>query len=162
MSPLKTLFISLKIKRSSLYSLQSMMGINFPLMDYSKFVTNVCNTASIRETNAHSDAFRLADHFRLNPENFAQDTNNPLQCLCLIISLGRFWLIILFGSIILDLMIKSQFDNSVCNWDKYYNQSTPVVPDNWFLLFISVLGILIILLVCIKVLLLYANAKCFA
>lgn len=131
--PIENVVYQLKNQRSSLYSLQSMMGINFPLMDYSHFVSNVCNTASIRETNAHADAFRLADHFRLNPENFAQDSDNPAA---MDYAPNNFpWQILAYNTIwqyYFRLDDKSQFDNSVCNWDKYYNQSTPVVPDNWF------------------------------
>lgn len=130
--PFENVIYQLKNQRSSLFNLSNMQGINFPVMDYSAFINSITTGTHYADFLRH-DAFRLADHFRLNCENFAYDLNNP--------SLFSYapnnfpYQVLAYKTIYqyyYRLDDKSVF-NTDGNWDKYYSASSPVtVNDDFF------------------------------
>ena len=130
--PFENVIYQLKNQRSSLFNSANLQDINFPLLDYPALITNICSYQS-GTSKERFDAYRLADHFKLNPDNFAFDSNNP--------SLWSYapkffpWQLLAYHTIwqyYYRLDDKSPFYNGRANWDKYYD-TTSVTADTWFM-----------------------------
>lgn len=131
----QTLF-SLKSAQSSNYTLSSFMNNNFPLFDYSGYI------ADIKQNHAtddyHAQAFRLADMLGLEAENFCTWSSSGGARQPWIEYKPNFfpWQILAYHTIyqyFYRLDDKSQFDNSFCNWDKYYATSSAIKPAVGFM-----------------------------
>ena len=79
--PFENVIYQLKNQRSSLFNTANLQSLNFPLFDYPAFITSACTGTNATSWLRHQ-AYRLADHFRLNPDNFAYDANNPTLWSC--------------------------------------------------------------------------------
>lgn len=125
--PFEQTMFSLRSAQSNFYGLGQdyFTNNNFPKFDYNDFVTQVINTAN-PTNDYHADAFRLADVLGLNPINFtganALDQSQyvpsffPYQLLAYHTIYQYYY----------RLDDKTQFQNSYCNWDSYYNNSIDV------------------------------------
>lgn len=124
--PFENSVYSLNHFRSSFYNVHSedIMKDKFPLFDYGTFVGSTILTDN-PDNDFHADAFRLADLFGLYPRNFtgvesAEKTNFasffPYQLLAYHTIFEYYY----------RLDDKSQFDNILCNFDKYYDNSAQV------------------------------------
>ena len=124
--PFENTFFSLSNLQSSNYFTPDLQNNNFPLFDFSTFCSD------LRLNHGHSDytadAFRMCDLFGFNPQ-------------CIIDGLKRSqsaytpsffpWQILAYHTIYqyyYRLDDKDSFANDFCNWDKYYNSTTPVTP----------------------------------
>ena len=104
---------------------------DFPLFDYQDFITNVIGVSN-PANDYHADAFRLADLLGLCPDNFTvaslQSTYAP----------SFFpWQLLAYHTIYqyyYRLDDKSQFENSYCNFDKYYNATAAVKMTRDFMM----------------------------
>lgn len=119
--PFENVIYQLKNQRSSLFNTASLQDINFPLFDYPALINHVCGS-SINTSEIRHDSYRLADHFRLNADNFAYDANNATLWSCA----PKFfpWQLLAYHTIFeyyYRLDDKTQFRNDYCNWDKYYD-----------------------------------------
>ena len=122
--PFEQSYFELVDSQSSFYTQSSLQGANFPLFDYSSYVTSVNSSGIVN--NYRQNAFRFADFMQLNPFNFAGSAfrspygYNP----------NFFpWQVLAYHAIfeyVYRLDDKSQFSNTRFNWDKYYSNTTPV------------------------------------
>ena len=124
--PFENTIFNLKNLQSSLYNLANLQNNNFPLFDFSSYVTLVTGS-SLQRSKIHFDAFRLADMLDLNAAALAFDSNNP--------SLQDYkpsffpWQLLAYHTIFeyyYRLDDKTQFVNSICNFDQYYASTSAV------------------------------------
>ena len=124
--PFENTIFSLKNLQSSLYNLANLQNNNFPLFDYASYVSLVTGS-SLQRSKIHFEAFRLADMLDLNAPCLAFDSNNP--------SLHNYspsffpWQLLAYHTIFeyfYRLDDKSQFVNSICNFDQYYSSTSAV------------------------------------
>ena len=124
--PFEQTMFSLKNAQSNFYDIfGSLQNDNFPKFDYNDFVTQVINVSN-PTNDYHADAFRLADVLGLNPINFTGA--NALNQAAYVPSFFPYQLLA-YHTIFqyyYRLDDKSQFENSYCNWDSYYNSTSPV------------------------------------
>ena len=125
--PFEQTMFSLNNAQSSFYDLFTGQFQNntFPKFDYNDFVTQVINVSN-PTNDYHADAFRLADVLGLNPINFTGA--NALNQAAYVPSFFPYQLLA-YHTIFqyyYRLDDKSQFENSYCNWDSYYNSTSPV------------------------------------
>ena len=128
--PFENTVFSLKNLQSSNYNLANLMNNNFPLFDYSSYQTLI-TSSSLQRSVIHSDAFRLADMLDLNGENFAKDTRSASTFNPRTEYTPSFfpWQILAYHTIYqyyYRLDDKSQFVNSLCNFDQYYASTSAV------------------------------------
>ena len=119
---------------SSFFAYSQFMNNNFPLFDYSAYITTIKTSYATSEVRAQ--AFRLADMFGLNAENFCTWSGQRSQPWLDYAPSFFPWQILSYHAIyqyFYRLDDKSQFNNQVCNWDRYYNQSTPISPNADFM-----------------------------
>lgn len=133
--PFEQTMFSLRSAQSNFYGLGPgyFTNNNFPRFDYNDFVTQVINVSN-PTNDFHADAFRLADLLGLNPINFtganALDQAGyvpgffPYQLLAYHTIYQYYY----------RLDDKSQFENSYCNWDSYYNNSIAVKMPREFMM----------------------------
>lgn len=115
---------------SSFFAYSQFMNNNFPLFDYSNYISVLKTNYATNEDRA--EAFRLADMFGLNAENFCTWSGQRAQPWLDYAPSFFPWQILSYKAIFqyfYRLDDKSQFDNQGCNWDRYYNQSTPITPS---------------------------------
>lgn len=119
---------------SSFFAYSQFMNNNFPLFDYANYISVLKTSYPTGEERA--EAFRLADMFGLNAENFCTWSGQRAQP-WLDYSPSFFpWQILSYKAIFqyfYRLDDKSQFNNQGFNWDRYYNQSTPITPSADFM-----------------------------
>ena len=129
--PFENTIFSINQLQSSLYNLNNLQNNNFPLFNYSGFVTTITNS-TYQRTSAHMDAFRLADMFDLNAPCMAFDANNP--------SLNDYkpsffpWQLLAYHTIFnyyYRLDDKTQFSHACCNYDKFYASTSAVDGNNF-------------------------------
>lgn len=117
-----TLF-SLDNIQSSMYIKDYLRNNDFPLFDYSNYIDNLLSVDDVENKSVqHADAFRLADLFGLQPNNFL---SSPLVTKYI----PNFfpYQILAYNTIFqyyYRLDDKSSFTNSQCNIDYYYGQQT--------------------------------------
>ena len=119
---------------SSFFAYSQFMNNNFPLFDYSAYINTVKTNYASSEVRAQ--AFRLADMFGMNAENFCTWTGQRAQPWLEYAPSFFPWQILSYHAIFqyfYRLDDKSQFNNQVCNWDRYYNQPTPINPNADFM-----------------------------
>lgn len=119
---------------SSFFAYSQFMNNNFPLFNYSDYISVI--KTSYATKNQRAEAFRLADMFGLNAENFCTWSGQRVQPWLDYAPSFFPWQILSYKAIFqyfYRLDDKSQFDNQGCNWDRYYNQSTPVTPSADFM-----------------------------
>lgn len=119
---------------SSFFAYSQFMNNNFPLFDYSAYINTLKTNYATTEERA--EAFRLADMFGLNAENFCTWSGQRAQPWLDYAPSFFPWQILSYKAIFeyfYRLDDKSQFNNQGCNWDRYYNQSTPITPSADFM-----------------------------
>ena len=125
--PFEQTMFSLKNFRSNFYDVfnANLKNNAFPVFDYNDFVTQVINVSN-PTNDYHTDAFRLADLMGLNPVNFTgANALNQVQYVPNFFP----WQLLAYHTIFqyyYRLDDKSQFENSYCNWDKYYDSTSAV------------------------------------
>lgn len=139
--PFENTMFSLKNLQSSNFNMATQQNNNFPLMDYLGYINDIHTN---HETgDAHADAYRLADLLGLNASSFLKQSSNPLDLRSA--NANTFytpnffpWQLLAYNTIgfyysgyFLD--DKSQFINSLCNWDQYYATSSLIVPSAQFM-----------------------------
>lgn len=130
--PFENTIYSLRNFRSSNYNLFTTLRNNdFPLFDYTDFITNVINSEN-PDNDYHADAFRLADIMGLKPSNFlgsaAPSVANPTPFFPY--QLLAYHTIFQYYYRLDD---KSQFENQFSNWDKFYDNTENVRMDRDFM-----------------------------
>lgn len=124
--PFENTIFSLKNLQSSLYNMANLQNNNFPLFDYSSYITLVTGS-TLQRSKIHFEAFRLADMLDLEPQNLAFDSNNP--------AMHNYhpsffpWQLLAYHTIFeyyYRLDDKTQFVNSLCNFDQYYASTSAV------------------------------------
>ena len=128
--PFENTIFSLKNLQSSNYNLASLMNNNFPLFDYASYQSLITGS-SLQRSVIHSDAFRMADMLDLNGENFAKDTRSASTFNPRTEYTPSFfpWQILAYQTIYqyyYRLDDKSQFGNSLCNFDQFYASTSAV------------------------------------
>ena len=122
--PFEQTIFSLKDLQSSLYTIASLQNINFPLLNYVTYVTNVKGTST--SLNHLPDAFRFADYMQLSPLNFVGTTLRNVNSY----EPNFFpWAVLAYHAIfqyVYRLDDKTQFANDLFNWDKYYATTSPI------------------------------------
>ena len=138
--PFEQTMFSLKEIQSSNYSLSSLMNNNFPLFDYSTYISNILTNDTL--TDYRVDAFRMADLFGLNAMDFTKSVSSPSTDPRALNNLFKYspsffpWQILAYHTIYqyyYRLDDKSQFANDFSNWDKYYGTSSPITPTHEFM-----------------------------
>lgn len=132
--PFEQTMFSLNQAQSNFYDLFSSQFTNnaFPKFDYDDFVSQVINVSN-PTNDYHADAFRLADVLGLNPINFTGA--NALDQASYVPAFFPYQLLA-YHTIFqyyYRLDDKSSFENSYCNWDKYYNSSDNVKMSRDFM-----------------------------
>lgn len=131
--PFENVTFSLNNIQSSNYNPASLQNNNFPLFNYSAFISTL--KTSYASSDYRSDAFRLADLFGLDAMNMCTATTSPSTDPTALNVLMQYspnffpWQILAYHTIFnyyYRLDDKSQFDNTICNWDKYYSSSSAV------------------------------------
>ena len=140
--PFENVSFSLKNLQSSNYNMANLQNNNFPLFNYSAFIATL--KSSYASSDYRSDAFRLADLFGLDAMNLCTATTSPSTDPTALNVLMQYapsffpWQILAYHTIFnyyYRLDDKSQFDNSICNWDKYYSASSAVsITDPAFMM----------------------------
>lgn len=140
--PFENVTFSLSNIQSSNYTASNLQNNNFPLFDYSSFISTL--KSSYAASDYRSDAFRLADLFGLDAMNMCTATTSPSTDPTALNGLMQYspsffpWQILAYHTIFqyyYRLDDKSQFSNSNCNWDKYYSSSSPVaITDPTFMM----------------------------
>ena len=129
--PFENTIFSINQLQSSLYNLNNLQNNNFPLFDYSGFVTTITGS-TYQRTSLHMDAFRLADMLDLNAPCMAFDANNP--------TLNDYkpsffpWQLLAYHTIFnyyYRLDDKTQFSHACCNYDKFYASTSAVDGNNF-------------------------------
>lgn len=126
--PSENVLFSLKNLQSTNYVSSLVLNDSFPLWDYNSFVNNIIN--SYPESGNRQDSFRLADLFGLNPTNFLELDSTSVLPKKFAPNFFPYQLLV-YHTIFqyyYRLDDKSQFSNSLCNFDKYYN--TEVAPGD--------------------------------
>ena len=132
--PFENTIFSINQLQSSLYNLNNLQNNNFPLFDYSGFVTTITGS-TYQRTSFHMDAFRLADMLDLNAPCMAFDANN--------LSLNDYkpsffpWQLLAYHTIFnyyYRLDDKTQFRHACCNYDKFYASTSAVDGTNYEML----------------------------
>ena len=133
--PFEQTMFSLRSAQSNFYGLGQGYFTNnaFPKFDYNDFVTQVINVSN-PTNDYHADAFRLADLFGLNAVNFTgANTLEQSQYLPAFFP----YQLLAYHTIYqyyYRLDDKTQFENSYCNWDSYYNNSINVKMPRDFMM----------------------------
>lgn len=139
--PFENTMFSLKNLQSSNYNMATQMNNNFPLLDYVGLINDIHTNHELGDV--HADAYRLCDLLGLNASSWLKQTTNPLD-----LRYGNQftfyapsffpWQLLAYNTIgfyysgyFLD--DKSQFINSLCNWDQYYATSSLIVPSAQFM-----------------------------
>ena len=129
--PFENTIFSINQLQSSLYNLNNLQNNNFPLFDYSGFVTTITGS-TYQRTSRHMEAFRLADMLDLNAPCMAFDSNN--------VSLNDYkpsffpWQLLAYHTIFnyyYRLDDKTQFSHACCNYDKFYASTSAVDGSNF-------------------------------
>lgn len=125
--PFEQTMFSLKNFRSNFYDVfnANLKNNAFPVFDLNDFITQVINVHN-PTNDYHTDAFRLADLMGLNPVNFTGA--NALNQGKNVVDFFP-WQLLAYHCIFqyyYRLDDKHQFENSYCNWDKYYNATAAV------------------------------------
>lgn len=122
--PFEQSYFELTDTQSSFYTTSALMGANFPLFDYSAYVTSVASAGNAN--NIKQNAFRFADFMQLNPFNFC---NTAFKSAYGYTPNFFPWQALAYHAIfeyVYRLDDKTNFSNARFNWDKYYATSTPV------------------------------------
>ena len=140
--PFENVTFSLNNIQSSNYNPASLQNNNFPLFDYSSFISTL--KTSYASSDYRADAFRLADLLGLDAMNMCTAATSPSTDPTALNVLMQYspsffpWQILAYHTIFnyyYRLDDKSQFDNTICNWDKYYTVSGNVtITDPAFMM----------------------------
>ena len=140
--PFENVTFSLANIQSSNYNPASLQNNNFPLFDYASFISTL--KTSYASSDYRADAFRLADLLGLDAMNMCTATTSPSTDPTALNVLMQYspsffpWQILAYHTIFnyyYRLDDKSQFDNTICNWDKYYTASGNVtITDPAFMM----------------------------
>ena len=139
--PFENTMFSLKNLQSSNFNMATQMNNNFPLLDYVGFINDIHTNHELGDV--HADAYRLCDLLGLNAASWLKIVTNPLDLRYA--NQSTFyapsffpWQLLAYNTIgfyysgyFLD--DKSQFINSLCNWDQYYSTSSLIVPPAQFM-----------------------------
>ena len=121
--PSENTLFSLQNLQSSFYDLSNLLNTAFPCWNYTDFVDAVL--ANYPDSIVRQDAFRLADLFALNPTNFLDLDNTSILPKKFAPSFFPFQLLA-YHTIFqyyYRLDDKSNFNNALCNFDKFYGES---------------------------------------
>ena len=118
--PSENTIFSLNNIQSSNFNPNSLRNNNFPLMDLADYSTSL-TTGSYATSRHRHDAFRLFDMLNLNPWNVSlyAHLGNTYAFAPNIFP----WQLLAYHTIFnyyYRLDDKTQFDNTICNWDTYY------------------------------------------
>lgn len=138
--PFENTMFSLKNLQSSYYDRASLQNNNFPLLDYSTFISKILTNYAYEDYRA--DAFRMADLFGLSPINFCRaPSGNADTDAAVLNKLMQYkpaffpWQILTYHTIFeyyYRLDDKTQFSVLYCNWDRHYsNLAVTDVPDDF-------------------------------
>ena len=132
--PAENTLTSINQQFSSFYQYNQFMNNNFPLFNYSAYITDLKQNHAVSEERA--EAFRLADMFGLHAENFLTWSGQRAQPWLDYAPNFFPWQILAYKTIwhhFYRLDDKSQFDNQEINWDRYYATSQPITPSYHFM-----------------------------
>ena len=134
--PFENTMFSLRSVQSSLYNMNTLQKDNFPLFNYSGYITNLLSNQM--SGDAHTDAFRMADFFGLNAMNMCKSVTSPSTDPRSLNSLMQYkpnffpYQILAYHTIFeyyFRLDDKTAFHSYDCNWDQYYGSTTPITPS---------------------------------
>ena len=122
--PIEQTLYSLKNAQSSMFNMNNFLNNAFPLCPYDIYVSDMMSTPSLKHSQRHFDAFRMADMLGLNADNFAWDADHPSR----FSYKPRFfpWQLLAYNTIFqyyYRLDDKTNF-NHTGNYDVSYNEST--------------------------------------
>ena len=125
--PFEETIFSLKSPQSSNYEISSLKNNSFPVGNFQDLRSTNFYGGSYKHSKFRFDAFRLSDMLGMNAYAFAFDANYP--------SIFSYcpnvfpWQLLAYHTIFqyyYRLDDKSQFSNNACNWDFWYNATSPV------------------------------------
>ena len=134
--PFENTIFSLKNVQSSLYNMNNLQNNNFPLFDYSSYITNLLTNQM--SGDAHTDAFRMADFFGLNAMNLCKSVASPSTDPRSLNPLMQYkpsffpYQILAYHTIFeyyFRLDDKTAFHSYDSNWDQYYGTTTAIAPS---------------------------------
>lgn len=127
--PVENTLFSLNNIQSSLYNINNLQNNNLPLFNYSDWIADLADSATLK-----FDTFRLADFFGLSPFAIAQVGGEPSIHIQTYLPSFFPWQILTYKAIFqyyYRLDDKTQFVNDF-NWDKYYANAL-VNPEDSFM-----------------------------
>ena len=134
--PFENTVFSLRNVQSSLYNMNSLQDNNFPLFNYSNYITNLLTNQM--SGDAHTDAFRMADFFGLNAMNLCKSVSSPNTDPRSLNTLMQYkpsffpYQILAYHTIFeyyFRLDDKTAFHSYDCNWDQYYGSTSAITPS---------------------------------
>lgn len=134
--PFENTIFSLKNVQSSLYNMNNLQNNDFPLFNYSNYITNLLTNQM--SGDAHTDAFRMADFFGLNAMNMCKSVSSPSTDPRSLNSLMQYkpsffpYQILAYHTIFeyyFRLDDKTSFHSYDCNWDQYYGTTSAITPS---------------------------------
>ena len=134
--PFENTIFSLRNVQSSLYNMNNLLNENFPLFNYSAYITNLLTNQM--SSDAHTDAFRMADFFGLNAMNLCKSVSSPSTDPRSLNTLMQYkpsffpYQILAYHTIFeyyFRLDDKTAFHAYDCNWDQYYGSSSAITPS---------------------------------
>ena len=134
--PFENTMFSLRNLQSSLYNMNILQDNNFPLFNYSNYISNLLSNQM--SGDAHTDAFRMADFFGLNAMNLCKSVSSPSTDPRSLNSLMQYkpsffpYQILAYHTIFeyyFRLDDKTAFHAYDCNWDQYYGTTSAITPS---------------------------------
>ena len=128
--PFEETLFSLKNPQSSNYDITGFKNNNFPVGNFADLIGANMYGGTYKHTKARFDAFRISDMLGMNAYAYAFDSNyDSIFAYCPNVFP---WALLAYHTIFqyyYRLDDKTQFDNSRCNWDYWYNSSSAVNMD---------------------------------